>query len=176
MCRERDSFWCRELVNRYLLLSCSFWYYNFKVGEFEDYVVCCQLFYLIKIYLKDQVTFINCLQIPVARYILKLASNWVLTLIKAFNRNYINTCTEKLLCKRNTRQVERAVYQVNQICEKAISKESRFGPGTIITELNIPANKCGLVIGKGGLLVSSWGYLLIWGIWILQWLAYSETN
>ena len=38
---------------------------------------------------------------------------------------------------------------MNQICEKAISKESRFGPGTIITELNIPANKCGLVIGKG---------------------------
>ena len=50
-------------------------------------------------------------------------------------------------------QVDRAVYQVNQICEKAISKESRFGPGTIITELNIPANKCGLVIGKGGSLL-----------------------
>ena len=30
-----------------------------------------------------------------------------------------------------------------------LSLFSRFGPGTIITELNIPANKCGLVIGKG---------------------------
>ncbi|KAL5271105.1 hypothetical protein ACHWQZ_G001680 [Mnemiopsis leidyi] len=73
-----------------------------------------------------------------------------------FNTVDPNVPGERFVLVQGTReQVERAVYQVNQICEKAISKESRFGPGTIITELNIPANKCGLVIGKGGETIKS---------------------